>query len=28
MTGVIDALVTEFSEDRFVIPGEGGHGRK
>ena len=28
MTGVIDALVTEFAEDRFVIPGEGGHGRK
>jgi carboxylate-amine ligase len=28
MTGVVDALVTEFAEDRFVIPGEGGHGRK
>ncbi len=28
MTAVIDALVTEFAEDRFVIPGEGGHGRK
>jgi carboxylate-amine ligase len=28
MTGVIDALITEFAEDRFVIPGEGGHGRK
>ncbi len=28
MTDVIDALVTEFAEDRFVIPGEGGHGRK
>ena len=28
LTGVIDALVTEFAEDRFVIPGEGGHGRK
>ena len=27
MTSVIDALVTEFAEDRFVIPGEGGHGR-
>jgi carboxylate-amine ligase len=27
-TDVIDALVTEFAEDRFVIPGEGGHGRK
>src|ERR1700734_2276062 len=27
LTGVIDALVTEFAEDRFVIPGEGGHGR-
>ena len=28
LTDVIDALVTEFAEDRFVIPGEGGHGRK
>jgi glutamate---cysteine ligase / carboxylate-amine ligase len=28
MTDVVDALVTEFAEDRFVIPGEGGHGRK
>ena len=28
MTDVIDALVTEFAEDRFVIPGEGGYGRK
>jgi carboxylate-amine ligase len=28
MTDVVDALVTEFTEDRFVIPGEGGHGRK
>ena len=28
MTHVVDALVTEFAEDRFVIPGEGGHGRK
>jgi len=28
LTGVIDALVTEFAEDRFVIPGEGGYGRK
>ena len=28
MTDVINALVTEFAEDRFVIPGEGGHGRK
>ena len=28
MTDVIDALVTEFAENRFVIPGEGGHGRK
>jgi glutamate---cysteine ligase / carboxylate-amine ligase len=27
LTDVIDALVTEFAEDRFVIPGEGGHGR-
>ena len=24
MTGVIDALVTEFAEDRFVIPGKAG----
>ena len=28
MIDVVDALVTEFAEDRFVIPGEGGHGRK
>jgi carboxylate-amine ligase len=28
LTGVVDALVTEFAEDRFVIPGEGGHGGK
>jgi carboxylate-amine ligase len=28
LTDVVDALVTEFAEDRFVIPGEGGHGRK
>jgi glutamate---cysteine ligase / carboxylate-amine ligase len=28
MTDVINALVAEFAEDRFVIPGEGGHGRK
>jgi carboxylate-amine ligase len=26
LTGVVDALVTEFAEDRFVIHGDGGHG--
>jgi glutamate---cysteine ligase / carboxylate-amine ligase len=26
MTSVVDALVTEFAEDRFVLPEEGGHG--
>jgi len=24
---VVDALVTEFAEDRFVTPGEAAHGR-
>jgi len=28
MTGVVDALITEFAEDRFVIPEEGVHGRR
>jgi carboxylate-amine ligase len=28
MTGVVDALVTEFAEDRFVMPGEDVHGRR
>jgi hypothetical protein len=23
---VVDALVTEFAEDRFVLHGDGGHG--
>jgi hypothetical protein len=23
---VVDALVTEFAEDRFVLRGDGGHG--
>jgi gamma-glutamyl:cysteine ligase YbdK (ATP-grasp superfamily) len=27
MTRVVDALITEFAEDRFVIPEEGVHGR-
>lgn len=26
LTGVVDALVTEFAEDRFVLHGDGGHG--
>jgi len=26
LTSVVDALVTEFAEDRFVIRGDGGHG--
>jgi glutamate---cysteine ligase / carboxylate-amine ligase len=26
LTSVIDALVTEFAEDRFVLRGDGGHG--
>jgi glutamate---cysteine ligase / carboxylate-amine ligase len=26
LTGVVDALVTEFAEDRFVLPEEGRHG--
>jgi carboxylate-amine ligase len=28
LTGVVDALITEFAEDRFVVPGDGGNGRK
>ncbi len=27
LTSVVDALVTEFAEDRFVLPEDGGHGR-
>ncbi|MBV9383568.1 MAG: glutamate--cysteine ligase [Streptosporangiaceae bacterium] len=27
LTAVVDALVTEFAEDRFVVPGDGDHGR-
>jgi hypothetical protein len=26
LTGVVDALVTEFAEDKFVLRGDGGHG--
>jgi carboxylate-amine ligase len=26
LISVVDALVTEFAEDRFVLPEEGGHG--
>ncbi len=26
LTSVVDALVTEFAEDRFVLSGDGGHG--
>jgi len=26
LTSVVDALVTEFAEDRFVLHGDGGHG--
>jgi carboxylate-amine ligase len=26
LTSVVDALVTEFAEDRFVFPEDGGHG--
>ncbi len=26
LTSVVDALVTEFAEDRFVFRGDGGHG--
>ena len=26
LTSVVDALVTEFAEDRFVLRGDGGHG--
>jgi hypothetical protein len=28
LISVVDALVTEFAEDRFCIHGDGGHGRK
>jgi carboxylate-amine ligase len=27
LTSVVDALVTEFAEDKFVLRGDGGHGR-
>jgi glutamate---cysteine ligase / carboxylate-amine ligase len=27
LTDVVDALVTEFAEDRFVVPGEAAHAR-
>lgn len=27
LTAVVDALVTEFAEDRFVLPGDGDDGR-
>ena len=27
LTAVVDALVTEFAEDRFVLPGDDDHGR-
>jgi carboxylate-amine ligase len=26
LTSVVDALVTEFAEDKFVLCGDGGHG--
>jgi carboxylate-amine ligase len=26
LTSVVDALVTEFAEDKFVLRGDGGHG--
>ncbi len=26
LTSVVDALVTEFAEDKFVLHGDGGHG--
>ena len=26
LTSVVDALVTEFTEDKFVLPGDGRHG--
>jgi len=28
LISVVDALVTEFAEDRFCTHGDGGHGRK
>jgi carboxylate-amine ligase len=28
LSNVVDALVTEFAEDRFCTYGDGGHGRK
>jgi carboxylate-amine ligase len=28
LASVVDALVTEFAEDRFCIRGDGGHGRQ
>jgi carboxylate-amine ligase len=28
LINVVDALVTEFAEDRFCTHGDGGHGRK
>ena len=28
LSSVVDALVTEFAEDRFCTHGDGGHGRK
>jgi glutamate---cysteine ligase / carboxylate-amine ligase len=28
LSNVVDALVTEFAEDRFCTHGDGGHGRK
>jgi carboxylate-amine ligase len=28
LISVVDALVTEFAEDRFCTYGDGGHGRK
>jgi carboxylate-amine ligase len=27
LTDVVDALITEFAEDRFVVPGEAAHAR-
>jgi hypothetical protein len=28
LTEVVDALVTEFAEDRFLCPGEAAHARR
>ena len=28
LTSVVDALVTEFADDRFCTQGSAGHGRK